>query len=184
MNGVPAASSSAPAVEASGGRVVIGKAPPGAILLLEPQDAREFPDQVGKPMMDQVSMTFTPNVLFVRTGQPVEFRNSDEELHNINVKDDATKEQAFNVAIPTGATYGFTFKRDGLYNVRCDIHAAMAALIVASATPYTQIADNEGNFAFEDVLPGSYTLTAYAGTDKLSKKVDVTQPRTQLVIEK
>lgn len=134
-------------------------------------------------MMDQVSLTFTPALLFVRTGQPVEFRNSDETLHNINVKDDATKEPAFNVAIPTGAAYRHTFKRDGFYNVVCDIHPAMAASIISSSTAYTTVADREGNFVFEDVAPGSYTVTVYAGDQRLARSIDVTGGRTEVNIQ-
>lgn len=134
-------------------------------------------------MMDQVSLTFTPALLFVRTGQPVEFRNSDETLHNMNVKDDATKQQAFNVAIPTGAMYHHTFKRDGFYSVVCDIHPAMAASIISSSTPYTTIADREGNFVFEDVAPGPYTLTVYAGNQRLARSIDVTGGRTEVNIQ-
>ena len=101
--------------------------------------------------MDQVSLTFIPALLFVRTGQPVEFRNSDEPLHNINVKRDATKEQAFNIAIPNGATYGHTFKRDGFYSVVCDIHPAMAAAIHLQLQPVHDDRGQQREFPFEDV---------------------------------
>lgn len=133
--------------------------------------------------MDQVSLTFTPALLFVRTGQPVEFRNSDEPLHNINVKDDATREQAFNVAIPNGATYRHTFTRDGFYNVVCDIHPTMAASIVSSSTPFTTFADSKGAFVFEDVAPGPYRVTVYAGNQRLSRTIDVAAERTDVNIE-
>src|SRR5712671_7360758 len=128
-----------PSAESSSHRL-IGKAPKAtngmsALVILEPQTPLELPSQTVKPVMDQISLTFIPGLLFVRTGPPVEFRNSDETLHNINVKDDATKEQAFNVAIPTGAIYNHTFKRDGLYTVACDIHSGMAAVIISSSTP-------------------------------------------------
>ena len=128
-------------------------------------------------------MTFIPGLLFVRTGQPVEFRNSDETLHNINVKDDQTKEQAFNVAIPTGITYDHTFKRDGLYNVGCDIHAGMSAVIISSSTPFTTIADAKGNFVFEDVAPGPYTVTVYTGKQRLERSIQVAGARTEVSIE-
>ena len=133
--------------------------------------------------MDQVSMTFIPALLFVRTGQPAEFRNSDETLHNINVKEDATKAQAFNIAIPTGVTYNHTFKRDGFYTVVCDIHPAMAATIISTSTPYATIADVKGNFIFDDVAPGPYAVTVHAGTERLTRLIDVAGPRTEVNIE-
>ena len=154
-----------------------------ALVVLDPQTPLELPSQTVKPVMDQISLTFTPGLLFVRTGQPVEFRNSDETLHNINVRDDATKEQAFNIAIPTAATYHYTFERDGLYDVACDIHQGMAAVIVSSATPYTAIADADGHFLFEDVAAGPYTVTAYAAGQRLARSVDVAGARTEVNIE-
>ena len=176
-----------PSAESSSHRL-IGKAPKAtngmsALVILEPQTPLELPSQAVKPVMDQISLTFIPGLLFVRTGQPVEFRNSDETLHNINVKDDATKEQAFNVAIPTGATYNHTFKRDGLYTVACDIHSGMAAVIISSSTPFTTIADAEGNFVFENVAPGLYTVTVYAGKQRLERSIDIAGARTEVSIE-
>jgi plastocyanin len=176
-----------PSAESSSHRL-IGKAPKAtngmsALVILEPQTPLELPSQTVKPVMDQISLTFIPGLLFVRTGQPVEFRNSDETLHNINVKDDATKEQAFNVAIPTGAIYNHTFKRDGLYTVACDIHSGMAAVIISSSTPFTTIADPPGNFVFENVGPGLYTLTVYAGKQRLERSIDIAGARTEVSIE-
>ena len=172
----------------SSSHTLIGKAPAAtngmsALVILEPQTPLELPAQTAKPVMDQIALTFIPGLLFVRTGQPVEFRNSDETLHNINVKDDATKEQAFNVAIPTGATYNHTFTRDGLYNVACDIHLGMAATIISSSTPYTTVADREGNFVFEDVAPGLYTVIVYAGNQRLKRSIEVAGVRTEVTIQ-
>lgn len=130
--------------------------------------------------MDQVARTFVPPVLFVRTGHPTEFRNSDDELHNINVKDGGTFEQAFNVAVPTGERYVHTFKRTGAYDVTCDIHAGMSAQIVATSTPYVTLADSEGNFAFPDVVPGTYALTVYAGVRTIERTLEVAGQRTEV----
>src|SRR5204862_1667291 len=105
---------------------------------------REFPPQSETPVMDQVGQTFGPAVLLVRTGQPVEFRNSDDTLHNVHVNDEDTREAAFNVAIPTGSSYTFTFRRNGFYHVGCDIHPAMTAEIGSTSTPSATLADPDG----------------------------------------
>ena len=133
--------------------------------------------------MDQASLTFTPELLLVRTGQAAEFRNSDDVLHNVNVKHEETREQAFNVAIPTGGSYDHTFAREGFYRVGCDIHPAMAASIFASASPFTTVAGSDGSFAFEDVPPGAWTVTAYAGGRRLEKAVEVTAGVVDVTVE-
>ena len=130
--------------------------------------------------MDQVTLTFTPPVLFVRTGQPTEFRNSDDVLHNVRVREEATREGLFNVAIITGGTYTHTFARDGFYDVGCDIHPGMSAMIISSSTPYALMADAEGYFLFEDVQPGAYMVTIYSGTEKIERPIEVSGPRTEV----
>ena len=166
---------SVPAAGASGIGTVVGTVPAGAtaIVVLEPNDGRSFAPQTEKPVMDQVGLTFGPELLLVRTGQPVEFRNNDDTLHNVNVKQDETREQAFNVAIPTGGSYTYTFARDGFYHVGCDIHPAMSAEIVSTTSPYATVANSDGSFELQDVEPGAYTVTIYASGAKTRRDVEV-----------
>src|SRR5262245_4480630 len=168
----PAAEAAAPAAAASRNGHVAGTAAAGAIVILEPKTPQEFapPEQA---VMDQVSLTFTPDMLFVRTGVPVEFRNNDDTLHNVHVGNVDTKEPSFNVAIPTGEAYRYTFPKDGFYHVGCDIHPAMAAEILSVSTPFVAIAGPDGTFAFEDVPPGAYVARIYAHGVKTERAVDV-----------
>jgi hypothetical protein len=163
--------------------MVVGKVPAArggtaGIVILEPRTPREFPPQADRPIMDQVSQTFFPAVLLVRTGQPTEFRNSDEVLHNVRVREQDTKQGTFNVAIPTAQFYIHTFPRDGFFDVGCDIHPGMSAQIVATSTPYAVMADADGNFVFDDVEPGAYTMIVYVGADKIELAVEVSGART------
>ena len=141
-------------------------------MVLEPKTPREFPAG-GKAVMDQVSLTFIPAMLFVRTGQPVEFRNSDDTLHNVHVGNSETKEPSFNVAIPTGELYNYTFAKDGFYHVACDIHPAMSAEIFATSSPFAAMTDTNGNFVFEEVPPGQYVLRVFAGAARTAREVEI-----------
>src|SRR5262249_2618117 len=154
-----------------------------AVVALEPKSVRTFPQQAETPVMDQVGQTFGPELLLVRTGEPVEFRNSDDTLHNVNVKDEQTREQAFNVAIPTGGVYEHTFKKDGFYRVPSDIHPATAPPIFAASTPYTAGAESDGHFEFAGVPSGSWTITAFTGGRRLQKDLDVKGGVTEVVLD-
>ena len=183
--GSPPDSASASGSPGSAAAVVAGKAPVTtsgipAIVILEPRHSVQLPEPGGVPVMDQVARSFVPPVLFVRTDHPTEFRNSDDELHSINVKDGVTFEQAFNVAVPTGERYIHTFKHTGAYDVTCDIHAGMSAQIVATSTPYVTLADSEGNFAFPNVVPGTYALIVYAGVQTIERTLEVAGQRTDV----
>ena len=154
------------AAVSTGNATIVGHGPrpnPGAqiVVVLEPTTSRSFPPQTDVPVMDQVGLTFGPPLLLVRTGQPVEFRNSDDTLHNVHVTHEETREPAFNVAIPTGNAYSYTFQKDGFYRVGCDIHPAMAASVFSVATPYVTLAEPDGRFTIADVAPGAYTATLY-----------------------
>ena len=179
-----ATAAAAPASAGNGGRIVGRVQSSGAaVVVLEPKGARTFAAQSEKPVMDQVSLTFGPELLFVRTGQPAEFRNSDDTLHNVNVKHEETREQAFNVAIPTGSNFEYTFRRDGFYRVGCDIHPAMTASIFAATTPFTTLAGSDGRFAFDDIPPGPWTVTVYTGGKRLHKDVEIKGDVTEVMIE-
>lgn len=176
----------ADAAKARGEAIVVGKAPAASgglssIVILDPAEPREFPPQTGVPIMDQISQVFTPAVLFVRTGQPVEFRNSDEILHNIRVRNDETKEAAFNIALPTAGTFSHTFHKDGFYDVGCDIHPAMAAVIIAATSPYTALAEPSGTFVVAKPVPaGAYTATVFADIRRIDRAVEIVAGRTDL----
>jgi hypothetical protein len=94
-------------------------------------------------------------------------------LHNVKVREDATRESAFNVAIPTGEKFTFTFPQDGFYDVGCDIHPGMSAQILSTSTPYAVLADASGAFSFANVPDGPYTAIAYAGAKTIQKEINV-----------
>jgi plastocyanin len=163
--------------------IVAGRAPTGAghpsIVVLQPRTPADV-SQAEPPVMDQVALTFIPGLLVVRTGHPVEFRNSDDQLHNVRVNEDETKAGTFNVAIPMGEDYQFTFERDGFYNVGCDIHPAMSATIYSSPSPYTALTDPSGQFEIRDVPTGSYNAIVFAGAERLERAVEVSNTRTEV----
>jgi plastocyanin len=166
--------------------VVVGKAPTAAnsksFVTLTPASTKELPPPDSKPVMDQIQLSFVPALLIVRSGYPVVFRSSDEELHNININDARTRQQEFNVAIPPDSTYEHTFRTPGFYDVHCDIHPAMSAQIFVADTPYVVVADGDGSFAFEGVEPGAYTLSVYTGGTRREQPIQVISGRNHVQI--
>ena len=185
------ADSTAPAIAAAdtGFQNITGTAPPASgnfpsLVILEPIGGGTPTPQTTTPTMDQVQQTFIPSILLVRTGQPVDFFNHDEVLHNVRVKDDETRESAFNVAIPTGEKFTHTFERDGFYDVGCDIHPGMSAQILSTTTPWTVVADPSGAFSIANVPNGPYKATVYAGAQKVEKEVNIGAGATALDLTK
>ena len=132
--------------------------------------------------MDQFGQQFLPGLLVVQAGQRVEFRSSEDVLHNVRVDEPVTQTPVFNVATPPFGSYTHTFDKPGYYNVSCDVHPAMRANIFVASTPYTAVADAAGKFSIADVAPGQYTARVFAGAAPTERTVDVAAPRTELTL--
>ena len=122
--------------------------------------------------MDQLGRQFVPGFILVRAGQTVNFRNSEDDLHTVHVKDSAG-ESLFNVATMYGSTYEYTFELGDEYTVVCNTHTEMFADIMVVDTPYAVIAGRDGSFAIPNVVPGAYTATMIHGEERSEREVEV-----------
>jgi plastocyanin len=159
---------------------VVGKAPPGAIVTLEPVPAKPLPMPEAAAVMDQYGKQFVPGELFVRVGQPVEFRNTEDQLHNVIVTRSGSGASVFHVSTDPSEKYVHTFDRPGRYDVSCDLHLGMAATIIATTSPYFAVADANGDFTIRNVEAGSYRLTALVSGENLERAIDVSGARTEV----
>ena len=140
---VAACNSSAPpaptaAAAAATSSEVVGIAPRNAIVTLLPASGPPpMPDEAA--VMDQRSKQFIPNVLLVRPGQPVEFRNSEDMPHNVSVTRRGSGTEVFNVGTEPGEKHVYKFDRTGQFDVLCDMHPGMSAIVIAAPGPVTTI---------------------------------------------
>lgn len=157
---------------------IVGMAPAAAgmvvsIVLLEPHSEIDVPLPTQVPVMDQIGRQFVPGFILVRTGQIINFTNSEDELHTVHVKDSAG-ESLFNIATMMGTTYDYIFDLDGDYSVECNTHTEMFADIMVVDAPYAVVADRNGGFTISDVIPGAYTATVVSGVERIQYEIDIT----------
>jgi plastocyanin len=170
--GAPApAAETPPSAVVSSGTQVSGRAPAGALVTLEPTAPQPLPE--GNAVLDQFSKAFVPETLFVRVGQPVTFKNSEDQLHNVTVVRARTGSAVFNISQNQGDVHTHTFEQAGEYDVTCDVHPGMRATIVASATPFAVYADGRGAFSFQNITPGAYRLKVSADGRAAERVVNV-----------
>ena len=143
-----------------------------SIVLLEPHTEVNVPVPERAATMDQLGRQFVPGFILVRAGQTVNFRNSEDDLHTVHVKDSAG-ESLFNVATMYGSTYEYTFELGDEYTVVCNTHTEMFADIMVVDTPYAVIAGRDGSFAIPNVVPGAYTATMIHGEERSEREVEV-----------
>jgi hypothetical protein len=166
-----------PAVRA----VVSGKGPTGAVVTLEPAVPSDAPPPAGPQVIDQFGQTFIPEMLVARQGQPVDFRNSEDVLHNVRVDHIETKETVFNVATVPFATYTHVFDKPGNYRMSCDVHPAMRGSIFVTDRPYFAVVDRRGTFQIPGVPAGSYTARLDGSGPEQQQRIEVAGSRAELV---
>ena len=176
----PTPAPASPAASPVTSTVVSGTVPRHAIVALVPADGLPAPD--GPAVMDQYAKQFVPNTLYVRVGQPVEFRNSEDMPHNVTVTRRGTGSEVFNVSTEPQQKYVHTFDRVGQFDVTCDIHPGMQATLIAATSPYATIADGSGKFTITNVKPGSYKLNLTYEGRTVEQPLEVSGPRTDVKV--
>jgi len=126
-----------------------------------PPDSKA-PGNPARVKMDQRQCVFVPRVVVVPVGGTVEFLNSDRLLHN--VKSGGKENPPFNRAQPHARSISIAFRSPELLRVDCDLHSWMRGWVVVAEHPYYAVTSEEGEFVFEKVPPGKYTLQVWQET--------------------
>ena len=101
-----------------------------------------------KFVMDQRNLEFIPHILPVPVGATVHFPNNDKVDHNVFSMSRAKK---FNLgSYKPGESKTVVFDKPGIVEMRCDVHAEMAAYILILKNPYFAVTDKSGRFKIPD----------------------------------
>ena len=112
-------------------------------------------------VINQEGCTYHPHVFGIQTGQPLEIRNSDATLHNINAQPTVNKK--FNVAQPVkGMKTTKTFDQPEIgVSFKCNVHPWMSAYANVVNNPFYAVSDSQGSFTLSNLPAGTYTLEAW-----------------------
>jgi plastocyanin len=108
-------------------------------------------------VLDQKGCIYTPRVIGVRAGQPLEILNSDDTLHNVHALPMAN--QDFNTS-QKKVSRTFTVQ-EVMVRFKCDVHPWMFAYVGVVAHPFFAVTDASGAFELKGLPPGTYTLEAW-----------------------
>ena len=138
-----------------------------------------------KFIMDQQNLTFIPHILPVPVGATVHFPNNDKVDHNIF---SLSRTNKFNLgSYKPSESKTVLFDKPGIVEVRCDVHAEMAAYIMVLKNPYFAVTDDQGRFEIPDskhleqngikeiknLPPGKYVLKTWHEKLKTQKQIVV-----------
>jgi hypothetical protein len=75
------------------------------------------------------------------------------------------------------------FEQPGLFEVNCDVHPGMRAIIVSTNAPFASIAGATGHFSIANVPRGKYLLKLRTTNGRESaQEVSVTPPETTVSV--
>ena len=111
--------------------------------------------------LDQKGCFYTPRILGIRAGQPLDLTNSDATLHNVHALPMTNRE--YNQGLPfknVKLTHTFTVP-EVMVRFKCDVHPWMSAYVGVVAHPFFAVTDATGAFDIKGIPPGTYTIEAW-----------------------
>jgi plastocyanin len=107
----------------------------------------------------QKKKTFSPHLLVIQVGSPVEFPNQDPFFHNVFSLFEGKR---FDLGLyEAGTSRSVVFNRTGISYIFCNIHPEMSAVVVTLKTPYYAISDHNGLITIPNVPAGSYDMEVW-----------------------
>ncbi len=142
------------------------------LITLEPAGGKWAPRTPKHRSVEQRNREFLPHVLAVPVGSTIAFPNYDNVFHNVF---STSPLAAFDLGIyKVGEAREYTFSKEGIIRLGCNLHAAMSAYIVVVNAPAYVVTDDSGHFAFKHLTPGKYKLHAWSERSQSPITQDVT----------
>jgi plastocyanin len=144
--------------------------------------AYSFPEASAPVKVDQRGCIYTPHVVAVMTGDPLEVANQDSVTHNINAM--SRFRHGWNeTQLPGSQPLVRRLAHEEIpMTVKCNMHPWMRFYLAVFDHPYFQVTGKDGQFALRNVPPGTYTLTAWHETFGTKKQPIIVQPKQEQTV--
>ncbi len=139
--------------------VVVGAAGELANVIVYLDEVKgEFKTPETPVVLDQKGCQYTPHVLALYDGQPLEIKNSDKTLHNVHCFEGTAT--CFNRAMFQGmAPIKHKFNKAGnIVKFKCDVHPWMTAYALVAKNPFFATTKADGKFEIKNIPAGDYTV--------------------------
>jgi len=109
--------------------------------------------------LDNRECLFSPRVGIARHRGEIQITNSDPLLHNTNLVLHEGARTLGNVSLPRqGQTSNQRLRKEGLVEIKCDVHPWMHAYLWVTPHPYAVVSGADGTFTLDGVPPGTYKV--------------------------
>ncbi|MCA9405070.1 MAG: hypothetical protein KC684_00905 [Candidatus Omnitrophica bacterium] len=131
---------------------------------------KDYPVPTEPVVLDQKGCVYTPHVVGVHVGQPLDVLNPDGTLHNVHGTPKINPE--FNIAMPKfRQKITRTFEKpEFMFTMKCDVHPWMGAWVAVMEHPFFNVTGKDGQFVLENLPAGQYEIEAWhekLGTQKM-----------------
>ena len=158
-----------------------------AVVMLRPEkeiDTAAVPaSKATTTIIDQVDETFVPFVTAIRTGESVEFRNSERVRHHVY---SFSKLKPFELENDPGELSApVRFDEPGVVALGCNIHDDMLAFVFVASSPWAAVVGADGRTRFDELPAGSYVAEVWhprlkPGSGPPVEKVAIGAGRTEV----
>ncbi len=132
-----------------------------AVVMIEGIHApRKEPIRMLPAVLSNSRCSFSPHVMTLQTGSPLEIHNLDPVMHNTHITIDTRT--FINVAMVVSARPVFKkVEKPGLYRLQCDVHKFMGGYALASEHPYFGVTDERGDTRILNVPAGEHDISVW-----------------------
>lgn len=142
------------------------------LITLEPLSGKAKARAPKRAVVEQRGREFLPHVTAISVGSTVAFPNFDTVFHNVF---STSAQGSFDLGIyKAGEAREFTFKKEGIIRLGCNLHANMSAYIAVVSEPSYVVTDSTGEFSFKRLAPGKYKLRAWSEKSKAPITQEIT----------
>jgi plastocyanin len=123
-------------------------------------DGRTFPSPSEEVTVTQESCRYQPHVAVVMVGQPVEFLDKDDTLHNIHPMP-KNNDEWNQSQMPNGGLFARKFTSpEVMIPIKCNQHPWMKMYLSVMSNPFFALTGKDGSFTLKGLPPGIYTIAA------------------------
>ncbi|MBL0215709.1 MAG: hypothetical protein IPQ07_17740 [Myxococcales bacterium] len=158
----------------SGSMQIDGKSSAGSfgLVTLEPVGGKWKPRTPKRHVIEQRGREFLPHLAAISVGSAVSFPNFDTVFHNVF---STSPLGSFDLGIyKAGEAREFTFQKEGIIRLGCNLHSNMSAYIAVVSAPSYVVTDDSGAFSFKRLAPGKYKLKAWNEKSKTPITQEIT----------
>jgi plastocyanin len=111
--------------------------------------------------LDQKGCRYSPHLIGLRVGQPLEIVNSDATMHNVHALPTVNREFNFSQIMAGMKDRKVFTAREVMVRFKCDVHTWMSAYAGVLDHPYFAVTANGGKFELKGLPAGTYTVEAW-----------------------